>query len=402
MRISLGVISREPGRAALRRKRLICLCLFLASLASFAWSAKTVLDEHRDTANYVFDRAETRVALEAAALRLMSPALVEAKINEALEEGDIVLAQSYRHVAEDFGYPLSASTHQQLIEAETLRAALWRNSAKTAQGFVFGTGDSVPHLAGAMASDLVVYGDVRDVTIQTGRYFIGQEVDEFILALSGVGLALTAGTYATSGVAAPAKFWVSFIKLAKRSGSFSDRFATSLKNTVQAAMPLSTLRRNLANVPYWQRIQHVQPTLLRADLASAFGKSIDKPAIDALERVGNDLASISRSSGSPGAALKSLKLVDSPEDLSALNQLSDIAGIKTAAYADGFGKSLLYKTRYAFKTTAKLFLKYGWAMLSLMASITALLLIFVGERMVMRPVRGVVIRTLSVGSGSSA
>src|SRR5690606_41661399 len=46
-------------------------------------------------------------------------------------------------------------------------------------------------VACAVASDLVVFGDVRDLTRQAGRWLRGEDADEVLVALSAAGIALT-------------------------------------------------------------------------------------------------------------------------------------------------------------------------------------------------------------------
>ena len=50
-----------------------------------------------------------------------------------------------------------------------------------------------------------MFGDIRDAVREGTRYATGQQVDELVLGLSCVGIAITAGTYATFGAAAPVR-----------------------------------------------------------------------------------------------------------------------------------------------------------------------------------------------------
>ncbi len=52
-------------------------------------------------------------------------------------------------------------------------------------------------LAGTAPGDLFVFGDIRDAAREGSRYVSGQNYDQLILGLSVVGIAITAGTYAT-------------------------------------------------------------------------------------------------------------------------------------------------------------------------------------------------------------
>ncbi|MEO1019895.1 MAG: hypothetical protein AAFY56_19710 [Pseudomonadota bacterium] len=361
--------------------------MLLLSLLSLSWSLHDIVEEHQDVANYVYDHAKTRLELQAASLRLLTPADVEANINEAIDAGDMVLARSYRAVADDLGYWVTAETEARFQDEASLGNTLWRNTRKGAEGFLYGHGPSMTHLAGALASDLTLYGDARDVTIQTRNYALGEEVDELIFALSGVGLALTAGTYVTYGATAPAKFWVSALKFAKSTGALTDRFAAFVKRTMAAALPFDRVTRNLVDVPYWQRVRGLRPAALQDDIAVAIGKSINPREMATLERVVGDLETINKATDSPETVMRTLKLVDTPEDLASLRQISETAGAKTAAYADGFGKSIFDKVKYTLKVTTKLYLKYAWAIFSLVAGLTSAFFIFGAKRLALLTLR---------------
>lgn len=81
-------------------------------------------------------------------------------------------------------------------------------------GSVGASGDaSLERLSGAVAADLFVVGDVRDLLIQGGRYAVDGESDEVIVALSALGLATTL---------APQVDWVpALLKVARKAGSMS-------------------------------------------------------------------------------------------------------------------------------------------------------------------------------------
>ena len=53
---------------------------------------------------------------------------------------------------------------------------------------------------------------------KAARLAHGQEADRLILGLAGVGIAITAGTYASMGTAAPARVGLSVVKAARKTG----------------------------------------------------------------------------------------------------------------------------------------------------------------------------------------
>lgn len=72
---------------------------------------------------------------------------------------------------------------------------------------------SLERLGGAVAADMFVVGDVRDLLIQAGKYIVDGEADPVIVALSSVGLATTL---------APEIDWApALLKIAKKAGTLS-------------------------------------------------------------------------------------------------------------------------------------------------------------------------------------
>jgi hypothetical protein len=105
------------------------------------------------------------------------------------------------------------------------RSSWGMNGVKFLRGFFAGSGNSSADAAGAIISDLFIYGDVRDILIQSGLAVTGKKADKKLLALSGAGLLLEALPVANWFPAA--------LKYLHKSGSltaeFSNHLAKSLK-----------------------------------------------------------------------------------------------------------------------------------------------------------------------------
>ena len=52
---------------------------------------------------------------------------------------------------------------------------------------------------------------------------MGEPADELVLGLAGVGLAVTAGTYASLGAGAPGRIGLTVVKAARKTGRMSAR-----------------------------------------------------------------------------------------------------------------------------------------------------------------------------------
>ena len=87
---------------------------------------------------------------------------------------------------------------------------------KFLEGIVKGGSDENIGRASAIASDFLVIGDVRDLSIQGVNYANDKEVDTLIVALSSLGLLATATTVYSAGATAPIKTSISVLKYGKK------------------------------------------------------------------------------------------------------------------------------------------------------------------------------------------
>jgi len=109
-------------------------------------------------------------------------------------------------------------------EVETEARRQWDSLSATfsrcIDGVWTGRADDAAGLACAVASDLVVFGDVRDLTRQGLNWTKGEATDPVLIALSATGLALTLAPQFGAGT--------SLLKVARRAGTLSERLADSI------------------------------------------------------------------------------------------------------------------------------------------------------------------------------
>lgn len=103
-----------------------------------------------------------------------------------------------------------------------------RQLSMGAQGALTGRGDDAASLTGAVVADLFVFGDMRDLVIQSGHWLKGETTDEMIVALSAGGILLTVSPTVDLGSA--------LLKFARRMGAISDAFAHALAQTARRAL----------------------------------------------------------------------------------------------------------------------------------------------------------------------
>lgn len=102
-------------------------------------------------------------------------------------------------------------------------------------GIWTGRGEDTAGISCATASDLVVFGDVRDLTRQGVAWFRGEETDTLLVALSGAGIVLTFAPQLGAGT--------SLLKGARRAGAVSETLAKNVAKLVRerAWRPLASL-----------------------------------------------------------------------------------------------------------------------------------------------------------------
>src|SRR5205807_2669887 len=89
-------------------------------------------------------------------------------------------------------------------------------------------------------------GDVRDVVRESWHGLRGEDVDKVVLGLAGTGIAVTAGLYASAGLAAPARAGLSVAKVARRGGYLGAPLVRLLK--VETREGLTQFVSNLGRV----------------------------------------------------------------------------------------------------------------------------------------------------------
>lgn len=195
------------------------------------------------------------------------------------------------------------------LRAQQQRLAAERDSwsyrgREFAAGAWLGGGDSTPALVGAVASDLLVFGDVRDLAIQSARGLRGRDVDPVITTLSVAGILLTAWPAADGGTAV--------LKAARRSGALSARLAGDTLRAGRRAVArrdVTPLRRIAADAGSLRRQAGAAPALRilrgvrdRGDLTRAARFAKQPGGAFALWAGGRDALRLLRVGGAEGSA----------------------------------------------------------------------------------------------------
>lgn len=242
------------------------------SVLGFIWKSKWGLTRLVIALGVVFALAvDTPVRLARMQLAALPDYDFGAEVRRLRDEGRFGEAV----VVADAGLDELTGTARDALAAEKQAAleaqASWLRRAKAVgMGAISGRGDTVEGLVGAIGTDLLVVGDVRDLLIQATKFAVDGEADPVIVALSGVGIVTTV---------APEIDWApSILKAARKTGALSRRMGETV-----------------------------------VDLAKA-GKG------EALAAVMGDVAVISQKA-SPGGAIRVLRLADDAEELGQLATL---------------------------------------------------------------------------------
>jgi hypothetical protein len=289
--------------------------------------------------------ANTQLAIEDDPSQIASRALDEKidatlaqrEIEAALAAKDADLAQSFVTLANERKVALEPALTEK-VNVAVAEAATTRHAAESfAMGLVAGEPNDMAGLAGTTLGDLFVFGDIRDAVREGTRMATGQQADELVLGLACVGLAITAGTYATMGAAAPARVGLSVAKAARKTGQLSADLAASMG-------------RMLRGVVDWGRIKTV-----------VAGASITEPAaairgireVVKVERAGGlvhlarDVGRVQSKAGTQ-AALEGLKIAETPREMARVAKLAEKEGSKTRAILKTVGRGAIALTLATF------------------------------------------------------
>jgi hypothetical protein len=273
----------------------------LAALAGVVvFAAAAIFAIHESAAAYEAATTDDPVAITEQALgQSFDRDAAEREINAALAADDNDLALSFVELATDRCVAVDPDLTDRVKAAQIKDASLTHTTGRFVQGLWTGEPVDGASLAGTAVGDLFVFGDIRDAAREGTRYLAGQPADPWILGLAGVGLAITAGTYATLGAAVPARAGATLFKVARRAGRLNPALVTRVARDVVKVEEAGGL----------------------ADLAGNVGRVESKAGAN--------------------AAIESLKVAETPEDVSRFARLAAAKGGKTRAIIKLLGRGAI-------------------------------------------------------------
>ena len=233
-------------------------------------------------------------------------AVAEREIGSALSAGDLDLAQSFVDLSAERDIAVDPALVGKMKQAQTDAGSTTHTAGRFVKGFWSGEPTDLASLAGTAVGDLFVFGDIRDAAREGTHYLLGQPADPWILGLAGVGIAVTAGTYASVGLGAPERIGLTLAKVARRTGRLN---------------PILAVR--------------VARDAVKVEKAGGL-----------VDLVG-DVGRIETKAGTQ-AALDSLKIAEEPRDVSRLARFSAAKGGKTRAIIKLLGRGAIMLAVGAF------------------------------------------------------
>jgi hypothetical protein len=258
-------------------------------------------------------------------------------IDEALADKDADLARSFVELADARHVAVDEARRKKVEEAVAEAGSAATAMKSFAYGFVSGEPTDATSFAGTALGDLFVFGDIRDAVREGSRLAMGEKVDELVLGLACVGLAITAGTYATVGAAAPARVGLTLAKAARKTGRLGGRLTESIGRMLRGVVDWAALKKAIAGVSVTQPALAIRAARDAVKVERA-GRLVD---------LARDVGKVEAKAGTQ-AALDGLKLAETPREMSRVAKLAEKAGGKTRAILKVGGRTAIMLGAAAF------------------------------------------------------
>jgi hypothetical protein len=313
----------------------MALAAATASAAAFA----VLLPHAREAAALLLaqdDPAQLSDLQVGSALR-NNDAAISQGVAQALDANDADLAKSFTDLARDRDIPVPSDVAERVDSAVADENSTVSMARRFATGLVTGEADDVASLSGTVAGDLFVFGDIRDVVREGKRLAMGENVDQLVLGLATVGLAVTAATYVSVGGAVPVRAGLSMVKDARKVG----RLGAGLTEWAGRSA------RGVVDAPMLQQAVATASIARPGQTISAVKAAFKAEKAGALVRLAKDVGRVAEKAGTKGA-LDVLRIADGPKDVARAARLAESKGSQTRAIVKILGRGALLLTAGAF------------------------------------------------------
>jgi len=292
-----------------------------------------------------------------AVARSFDAAVATREIDAALAANDADLAMSFLALARERNLPIDPALADKVERANASLATASRSLGSFARGLIVGEAEDISGLAGTAVGDLFVLGDVRDALREGTRLAAGRDGDELVLGLACVGLAVTAGTYATVGAAAPVRVGLTVVKAARKTGRLGGAMAAWINRALREVVDWTALKRAINNASI-------------AEPAAAMRGAREAVKVEKAQELVRLVGDVGRVQARAGtrAALDGLKVAEGSRDMSRIARLAAAKGGKTRAILKLAGRGAIVLTVGTFNLATWVF----WAIVTVFGFVSSL------------------------------
>jgi hypothetical protein len=335
MRDARGLAPPEVQAATpIRRARLVPVLLLAALLAA---GASYVVPRGLE-AQHLLSIEDDPVAIAQRALdEKFNADVAQREIEAALAAKDADLAQSFVDLANERQVALDPALTEKVKAAVAEENSTQHAMQSFAMGLVTGEPDDAVGLAGSALGDLFVFGDIRDAVREGSRLAAGEKADELVLGLAAVGLAITAGTYMSAGVAAPARVGLSLAKAARKAGKLGGELAVYVGRALRGIVDWGALKRAATGFSVTEPAVAIRAAREAVKMEKAGG----------LVRLARDVGRVQGKAGTK-AAFDALKVAETPREMGRIAKLAEKEGGKTRAILKVVGRGAIALSIAAF------------------------------------------------------
>lgn len=281
----------------------------------------------------------------------------DTQILKAIEVENFDDVLMYENLAKMLELPLSSSTLRLIESHNGFLETSWRNTKAFTSGFLNGNSSSMVEMSGSIASDLTLYGDLRDLKNEGTKYMEDAPYDAFLLNISLVGIGLSASQLLSAGTTTPLKVGASVLKVAQKSGKLTKSFSKELSQRLS-----KTVDTKVLDTLDYASIFQLKST------AKTIEKSIDLAPVKTLFKDVNKV----KKHTSLTDTISLMKYVDTPQDLKTIGKVSSKYQANTKGVMHVLGKGALRAGKSVVKFTTKLVWKLVGFVLSVLGFLFAL------------------------------
>lgn len=261
---------------------------------------------------------------------------LETKILESIAAKNFDDVVMYQNLANFLHVELSEETLEEIEKHNGWFSKSLRNTQDFSHGFVTGDASNGVAMAGSIASDMTVVGDLRDLSSEGTKFVKDEPYDKVVLGMAAVGVGMTVSQVMTAGSSTPLKVGASVLKVARKTGKLSKTFLKFIAKKL----------RKVVDVKLLKKIDYGSISKLRA-AASKVAKSLKLAHV---RKLFGNINTIKKNT-SLMDTVSIMKYVKKPKDLGKIVKLSDKFKSNTKAVLKVLGKGALKGTVKVIKYT---------------------------------------------------